>query len=190
MNSDITEMVTRNLNLVPYVMKVLGVLNKYDDYIDIGWIGLVAGCRKYDSSKDVKESTFLCDYIKYYILNQLLYERRQMRNNNDIEIVSFDMQVIEDESFYDCIPSDFNLESEFNVSFILQEINNVLTLDMKKHHGSLNHVDVVKDIFGIGVEKMAIKDIALKYNVSRETIQNVRDKFRKKLRKRLEFILD
>ena len=177
MKNDITDIVNRNLNLVPYVMKKLGVLNKYDDYVDIGWIGLVVGCKKYDSSKDVKESTFLCDYIKYYILNQLFYERRQMRNNNDVEILSFDMQVIEDESFYDCIPCDFDLEYEFNVSFILQEVNNVLMFDMKKHHGSLNHVDVVKDI-------------ASKYNVSRETVQDIRQKFRKKLRKRLQFILD
>lgn len=184
------DIVIRNMQLVPYMINKMGLRKRQDEFIDIGWIALVKGAKKYDPDRGYAESTWLCKYIKYYFCRQLTYENRHCRNNSEIEIISLDVNVLEDENLYDAIPSNFNVECEFMANYILTEIENVLMYDLGKNKKLLNHVDVVRDIFGIGTEKLPVCELIKKYNVSRVTIRNIRNKFQKKLRKRLEFILD
>lgn len=184
------DIVTRNMQLVPYMINKMGLRKRQDDFIDIGWIALVKGAQKYKPDRGYAESTWLCRYIKYYFCRQLTYETRHCRNNANIEMLSLDCMVTDDCFLYDAIPSNFNVESEFMVNYIITEIENVLLYDMSKNKKRLNHVDVVRDSYGIGTEQLTTGQMSKKYNVTRCTINAIQRKFKKKLKKRLEFILD
>lgn len=184
-NKDIDDMIVRNLNLVPYVINKLGLQNRYDDYIDIGWIGLIKGCENFDSNKDIKESTFLFRSIQLYIYNQLKHDYLFFKDDN----ISLDYEV-DGEPFYNIIPSDYDIDSELKMLIIKKEIENVLKYDMYNIQNRLDHSEIARYIFGIGVKQLRTNDLAKKYNVSRETIKNIKNKFRKKLKKRLKLVLD
>ena len=184
------DMIIRNLQLVPYMINKMGLRKRQEDFIDIGWIALVKGARKYNPDRGYAESTWLCKYIKYYFCRRLTYENRHCRNTSEIEIVSLDSQVADDCFLYDAIPSDFNVESEFMVTYIITEIENVLIYDMSKNKKVLDHSEVIRDSYGIGREKLTTGQMSDKYNVSRVTINAIQRKFKEKLKKRLEFILD
>lgn len=185
---NINELCERNLNLVPYVINTLGLRNKEDDYIDIGWIGLVVGCKKYDETLGFKESTYLTNYIKYFIYSQLNYERRH-KNGLNQNIISLDFN-INDESFIDFIPSDFDIDEEFNKSFIKQAINDCLKYDMTDRKTKVNHADVIKDLYGINTNPLKTKEISKKYGISHTAIRDIRNKFRRNLKRRLKLIID
>lgn len=184
---NIDELCERNLKLVPYVINRLGLNNRFEDYVDVGWIGLVIGCKKYDENLGFNESTYLTSYIKYFIYNQLKYERKHNVIDNDI--ISLDYS-INDESFIDFIPSDFDIDEEFNKSVIKQAIEECLKEDMDKRKTKVKHSDVIKDLYGINTEIMGAKDICKKYGISHTALHDIRNKFRRNLKKRLSLILD
>lgn len=183
MKNDVSDIVCRNMMLVPFIINKMGLDFMYDDIVDLGWIGLIKGAQKYNPDKGLAESTVLCKYIKAHIHCYL--------NKKQLDTVSFDTEIIDEESFYDCIPSTFDVESEFRKNWIWVEIDKTLAFDMgNRRHGGINHADVICEMFGFGVEPLSFNELSKKYNVSRETLKNIRKKFRQKLRKRLKFILD
>ncbi len=184
MKNDIDDLVIRNMKLVPFIINKMGLDFMYDDLVDIGWIGLLKGAIAYDKDMGLAESTVLCKYIKSYIHTYL-------KKPKVVEL-SLDVENAEDNSdLYDCIPSDFDIESEFRICCILEEIEKTLKYDMcnRKKNG-INHADIISDLLGINTNQLSINEIIRKYNVSRETLKNIRNKFRKKLKERLKFILD
>lgn len=186
---NIDDLCERNLNLVPYVINKLGLRDKADDYIDIGWIGLVIGCKKYNKDLGYNESTFLTNYIKYYIYNQLRKERRALNGLKEYDILSLDYD-INDDTFIDFIPSSFDIDKEFNVLIIKKAIKDCLNYDMTARKTKINHASVIKDYYGIGRKPVKAKEICQKYSISLTTLRDIRNKFRKNLRKRLRMILD
>ncbi len=188
---NIDELCERNLKLVPYVINKLGLHDYYDEYVDIGWIGLVIACQRYDESLGYSESTYLTSYIRWYIINELRLENKYKKDCEGKFDVSLDYDV-EDESFMAFVQSPFDIDDEFNKSFIIESIKECLEHDMQNRNKktNVNHSEVIRDIYGFGREPMRIKDICEKYNVSRETLRHIRSKFKRNLRKRLKLILD
>lgn len=182
--NNVNDIVERNLPLVKYMIKRMNLQDRFEDFVDIGWIALVDGAKKYNPDLNIKESTFLCQHIRFYFMNQLSYENKECRRTKDLDIRSLEYE-LEDDIFASLIPSKFDIESEFNIRFIITEIENTLKYDMKKHH-----VPIIMDMFEIGTDKLSTGQLVKKYGVSKVTINNIKHKFRNKLKERLKFILD
>ena len=68
------KLVVDNINLVYFMINKLRLNYKFDDYVDIGIIGLIKGVNAYDDSKNIKISTYLAKCIQ----NELLCHSRRM----------------------------------------------------------------------------------------------------------------
>lgn len=182
--SKVDDMIIRNLNLVPYVIKKLGLGDKYEDYVDVGWIGLVVGCKTFDDTRGIEESTYLYKCIKTYICNQIKHESFYVNS-----YISFDYEV-DDDVFYNIVPSDYDVFSEVKIKMIQDEMRNVIKYDMYNQKKTLDHAEIAAYLFGIDVNPMSNKELCEKYKISAEMIQHIKRKFRKHLRKRLKLVLD
>lgn len=188
MKSDIDSMIIDNMYIVPDVIKKLALTHRYEDFIDIGWIGLVTGAQRYKSEFGVKPTTYLYNYVRGYILAQLNYENQSCRRYKDFIFIPLDKDM-KDATIKDFIIGDFNIDSEFNKLCIHEEIKKLLKT-LNSDGKKVSHASIVKDYFGINTKKLTTSEITKKYNVSRVTVKNIRDKFRKKLKENLKFILD
>lgn len=181
---NINDIVERNINLVPFVLKRMGLIRKYDEYVDIGWIGLVYGAKNYDETKG-KESTFLYKSIKTAIQWYLSFENRQKRSG--VEILSLDYQYIDFDgnvwTLEETIGYD-NVDSHFFIIDFIDKIKVVLK-DMKNRGYKVRYDNVVCDYFGFGTIKLNNIEILQKYSISKRLLYDIIKLFRKKLKKEL-----
>ena len=189
---NIDSIVERNLPLVPMIIKRMGLQERYDDYVDVGWIGLVRGCWSYAPDSGYTESTFLCKCIYNEICNEIKHENRLKRKDYDIPKVYLDSLNFDDDdmSVYNTISDSFDVDSEFNYRYIKQAIEDTLRYDMGNRFKKVDHRIIVRHIFGFGERQMKYDDISKQYGISKAMIKNIKSKFKEKLLKRLEFILD
>lgn len=195
---DITDIVKRNINLVPYFINSIGLARRYDDFVDTGWIGLCYGAQTYDESKG-KESTYLGLCIKQSLIKQIAYEHCKVRykDYNHHEMLSLDKEYCIDSdeacTLSDLIPSDFDIDDELIKMAYENAVEDVLKqIDAKvySYNKVEKHSDVIRDYFGIGVPKMRKIDIADKYNVSLTTVGAITKKFKSKMQDILSFYIN
>lgn len=189
---NIDSIVERNLPLVPLIIKRMGLQERYEDYVDVGWIGLVRGCWAYEPESGYAESTYLCTCIYNEICNEIKHENRLKRKDYDIPKVYLDSLNFDDDdmSVYNTISDSFDIDSEFNYRYIKQAIEDTIKYDMGKRFKKVDHRIIVRHIFGFGEQQMKYDDISKQFGISKAMIKNIKNKFKEKLLKRLEFILD
>ena len=190
--NEIDSIVRRNMPLVPMIIKRMGLQDRYDDFVDIGWIGLVRGCWKYNPESGFTESTWLCKCIYNEICNEIKTENRKKRKDYDKVRVYLDSYYMDsdDTLIMDTIPSDFDIDNEFNTRYILQAVEETIKYDVGRRAKKCNHKQIVRDMFGVGTERLNNKQIQEKYNISHTLVTQIKKRFRKNLRKRLQFIID
>lgn len=95
------ELVLKNQRLVHYLVKKLGITpNDYDDIVSIGTIGLIKAATSFDTSKNIKFTT----YASHCINNEIfMYFRKVKSHINDI---SLDAPISNDEKGNDITLSD------------------------------------------------------------------------------------
>lgn len=195
---DITDIVNRNINLVPYMIKQTGLARRYDDFVDMGWIGLCYGAQTYDESKG-KESTYIGMCIKHSLIKQIAYEHCKSRYKDYMgsDLLSLDKEYIDStgETFTlaDVIPSTFDMDDEIIRMAYEDAVEDVLEqIDAKvySYNKVKKHSEVIRDYFGFGVPKMRNIDIADKYNISLTTVGDITDKFKRKMQEKLKFYID
>ena len=165
-------------NIVYFILKKYNLLKYQDELFDLGYIGLLKGIEKYDAKKNISMSTCIYRYIQAEIFSYLI--KTLPKDYMTISLDSLDL----DTNYEEVFESKYNVEEEFKFNHIVQSIKECLQYDMNYKQ----HREIIIDLF-FSNKKMLVKDIAKKYNVSVKTIENVKDKFRKKLKERLKFIL-
>lgn len=92
------ELVLNNLPLINLILKKYNL--SYDDYYDLGIIGLVKGAKSFDSNKGFKASSYLTKCITNEILLQIRKERKLPKNLISIETVTVDDLTIGENYYY------------------------------------------------------------------------------------------
>ena len=104
------ELVKQYEGLIYLAIKRLHIFWRTDEerqeYIDSGYDGLIAGIRKYDSTKGVKQSTYVYKCIEMELKKRIYLNQMQKRNQ---KIVSLNTS-IEDIELIDLIPDDTDIE--------------------------------------------------------------------------------
>lgn len=177
--TNVNDIIERNMKIVPFVINRMGLGRKIDDYIDVGWIGLIYGAKHYDSSKG-KESTILYKSVQYAIFHQLDYERRRK-----CEVLSFDYQ-INDDNFYNFVGKDY-MQDIFNNIVYRDAINICLDrIDNKNHkEHKARYSEVISDYYGFGREKLSISKLCKKHHISSTMVSLIKKNFKKELKKEL-----
>ena len=170
-----------NIILANYRMMIYKIINnyslRYGDYIiseeDLfqeASVGLYDACLKYDSSKNVKFSTFAYIVIKRRI--QRVYKMyRETYGNENISLDNVDA--------YEYI----------NYSSYINEINyhygsRELIDNIKEYYEKLNKID--RKIIDLRIQKYSYKEIAERLNISRKVVDNKIYRIRKLLEKYID----
>lgn len=107
------ELVTENVKLIYHMLKVMGLLDRQDEFFDVGLIGLVRAADDFDPDRGVKFSSFAAVYIRNEIGREVR-KTTQMKSKANYGAISLDTVISDSEgrdiTLMDTIPSDFNLE--------------------------------------------------------------------------------
>lgn len=167
------DLITNNLNLVPFVIKKMNIfdMSDYEDYYQVGVIGLIYASKKYNKDLKISFSTFAYVCIKNEILKFL------MKNNKNN--ISLDEYISEDITIKDII-ADENCNIIEEIMFdelcsLLHEIINNKLSDIEKK--------IIKMYYGIGCREYKQKEIADILNIKQYTVSRIKNKAIDKLRK-------
>ena len=176
------EMVKRNERLIYLVLKRYHLLDKIEEYYDVGAIGLVRGINTYDKSKGYKETTYLYRCIDREIMRELIYEKRNKRNFEG-NIFSLDLVMGNEKgASIESIIKDpsINVEEDY--------IKNERYLNLYKAIAELKPEwrELICKKFGIGYQKKTFNELAKEKGCS---VNCIRDKIRRALAK-LKFLIE
>ncbi len=149
-----------NEKLIYFTLKKLKLYHRLDEFVDIGYIGLVKGLKTYNPNSDYKESTYLIKCIT----NEILQEIRKSTAKKYIpkeNLYSIDDKFIPDDKV--------NLES----NLINEEKNNKLYTAISTL--TFNEKYVIRHTFGLNrYEKMKNKDIAIILELKANSIARIK----------------
>ena len=174
----------KNLGLIYYVIKMYGLNNEFEEYFDLGLIGLTSAINNFDESLGFKFSTFAIDCIKKEILKEIEKNNCEKRLSNKM-CISLQMQLSKskNENFIleQTIKDDYDLEEEIlkkEMGSIILESLNILTEREKQ---------VVISCFGLfGYPKIKSKEIAVALNISKYRVYQLKSSGLKKIKKFLK----
>lgn len=176
------ELITENLYLVKTAIKQLHCKfnseEEWQEYYQIGCLGLVKATKTIDLTKAKKK--YLLRGIKYEIL--LNFKSNTLKKN--FKTISLNELVGDETEKIDLIPSDFDIEEE------------ILRLDRKDIvHKALNKLKNTQykkflyEYYGIDTPELNQSEIAQKYGISKQCVQNQIQRGLKILKKELEKLL-
>ena len=170
---ELENLVLNNLPLISLVLKKYNL--SYDEYFDLGVIGLVKGAKSFDASKGFKPSSYLTRCITNEIFLQKRKERKLVKNPISLETIMFD-----DMTIGDMVRDDFDLEDEI----IKKEQLNMIKKSLKV----LNEKEfiVFTGMYGIGTNRCNQKELAKKLNVSQSNISRLNERAKDKIKKYLK----
>ena len=102
------ELVKQYFPLIIFIIKKLGLINKIDEYLDSGMIGLTRAINNFDDSLGISLSTFVYHCIKHELLKELKIKNAQ-KNIPDNMLTSLDLQ------YDDCSLGDLIADEKVNV---------------------------------------------------------------------------
>lgn len=150
--------------------------DEWQEWYQIGCLGLVKGARTLDTTISIKKWLML--NIKQEILRQFKYNTVKGR---DLKALSLNKLINEDIEAIELIPDDYNLEEE------------ILKLDKKElAHKLLNRLKnrqyktFLYEYYGIDTPQLNQIEIAQKYGVSNQLVQQQIKRGLKHLRKEIE----
>ena len=186
------KLIVENTKLIHKVIKDMGLIyrtrDEYQDFYDSGLIGLINGAKTYNEGQ-TKKSTYLYKCIHNAIVNNLIENSMQKRNNKYGKDKSLFIKLKKDEwgegfTILDTIKDEkVNIEEQIireeRAEYLYKAIEK---LDPKEK-------DYIKKYYGVfGCTQVSGEVIAKEYNVSRQAVNTKIDRIRKKLRKHLEKI--
>ena len=176
------QMILENKNLVYIVLKQMGLYKNYEEWFDVGIIGLIKGIKNYDPKCGTSLSTFVCHCIKNEILLEIRKSKTDKRKAN-FNCISLEKEIYNNGKddvicLKDTIPSNYDLETEVIKKDI---INNILKLlsDEEKY--------VLVHYYGLfGNDMLNQVTIAKKLNVTQVQVCRILKKIFKKIRSKYE----
>jgi RNA polymerase sigma factor (sigma-70 family) len=173
-----------NLGLIHHVIKKYGLSDKFEDYFDLGLIGLASAINNFDENLGFKFSTFATDCIKKEILKEIDKNNCEKRLSNKIKVsLNFQLSknINEDFTLEQTLKSDYNLEDEIlkkELESILLESIKILTTREKQ---------VIVLYFGLfDYPKVKSKQIAVNLNISKYRVYQLKSSGLKKIKKFLK----
>jgi len=174
------KLVLDNQKLITYVIKRFELINQYDEFYDIGMIGLVKGSISYNPDLGFKVSSYLVKCIQREILMELKKRKTYSRKAN-YNTVSFDKEVKVGKNggiktFKDFIASNIDIEQQLIQNEILKEITNIIkNLDSREQF-------IIEHSFGInGFKKLKQYQIAEILNIKPKEVSRLKNNIIKKI---------
>lgn len=167
------ELVLNNLPLVGLIIKKYNL--SYDDYFDLGVIGLVKGAKTFNPNKGFKPSSYLTRCITNEIFLQMRKERKLPKNT-----VSIETETVGDLTIGDIIRDDFNLEDTVIKKEQLDKIKDALHVLNEKEF------IVFTGMYGIGTNYSNQKELAKKLNISQGYVSRLNERAKNKIKKYLK----
>lgn len=157
------EIILNNLGLIHKAIKDLHCVyrnqEEYDNFYYAGLLGLIKASQTYDETKG--KSTYLYNNICLRIKNVFRYNSNPKRHNGLAE-VSLNIE-IQNGELQDLIISNYNLEKEV--------LNKILIEDTLNKLKNRRYKTYIKEYYGIGTPQLNIPELALKYGVSKQCVQ-------------------
>lgn len=166
--------------LIYLVLKKLNLMNKYEDYYDVGLVGLAKAIKTYNPERGIKRSTYYVACIKYEIYRELYLERLDKRagRKNEVSLnIYVDKETKEDE-LIDFI-ADEKKDTEKDAILEIQKedlkycIDNFLTKRQK---------EIIKAHY---FNEIPVEELARKYKVTPQVIYAHMQSAYKKLRPKM-----
>lgn len=168
-------LITRNLRLVPHVVKKYTCSNivEADDMISTGSLGLIKAVDSFDHTRGVKFATYASRCIQNEVLMLIRTNKKHKDNislespvssdaNGDDEILLMDMIADEED----------DITERLNNSFILEEVQDIINRKL-----SPREKQIVIKRFGLDGDKiMTQKELAKEIGISRSYISRIENK--------------
>lgn len=171
-----------NKNLIIAVLKNLNLLNRLDDFYDVGLIGFTKAINTYDEGKNIKLSSYICVCIEHEIFQEIRSQNAKMRGSG-IRPISLN-QIVTDENnqeLMEIIPSDVNIEEEV----CHKELINHLSIFIEKL--SSKEKTVLEHYYGLnGNEKLTQQAISRVINVRQSHVSRLLNNAISKLKGMME----
>ena len=167
------DLVSNNLNLVKFVINKMNIYNKqnYDDYYQVGVIGLIYASNTFNSNLKISFSTYAYICIKNEIL-------RYIKKNN-IYYVSLEEKIYDDILLEDTIEDkNVNIIETIILNETNQELYDIL-------NNKLNDIErkIIKWSFGIGCKTYKQVEIVKMLNIPQYKVSRIKKKALMKLKK-------
>ncbi len=176
------KLVTENVNLIYDILKKLQIYDRQEEYIDIGYIGLIKAAKTFDINKKLKFSTYACTCIRNEIVNYLMYQQTSKEKIN-INTVSLNKPITFIEGLYlqDELKSDVDIESLLVKKEQLEKLYAAIS--------KLNEREkkIIYCAYGLPREnKTTLKELAKEFNISSQRVMQIRNESLVKLRDLME----
>lgn len=163
-------LVEHNLKLVIYVINKYfsSYYNEFDDLFIIGSIGLINAIENYNISLNNKFSSYA---VKSIVNNIYVFFRKKKYNLS----LNSKCYIDDNTEYIDLLESDDIINLTFN-NLLIEELISDLTQEEK---------DILLSFYGaLGYDKCTQKELAIKYNISRQYVQVIINKAINKINKK------
>lgn len=168
---------------ITFVLKSMNLLHRQDELFDVGMIGFSQGIKSFDKKKGYKYSTYLYTCVQNEIKKVIDYENRPKR---DVEILSLNYPIMKNESdryaeLEDLIPTYVNYEDKMFLDDVIRNVMRFLGNCPPRQE------EIFKYIYGIdNYPQLSYKEIAEKFNTSRQAIEDSHRRLMKRIRNYLK----
>lgn len=165
-------LVTDNLSLVKFVMKKMNIYdcNNYEDYFQIGVIGLINASKQYNEKLRITFSTYAYICIKNEILK---YMKKNQNTDISLEETIYDEITIED-TIQD---KSINILESIIINESVIDLNNILKENLSDFEYS-----IIKMTFGIGCKEYKQKEISEILNIPQYKVSRIKNRLLIRLR--------
>ncbi|MBR1376695.1 MAG: sigma-70 family RNA polymerase sigma factor [Bacilli bacterium] len=166
------------MKLINFVMKKMNLNSSidFDDYYQVGTIGLIYASKNYNSNLKISFSTYAYTCIKNEILKYI------KSNQNKKYDISLDEQIYDNLILEETI-ADNSIENAID-TIIIEESNKELYRVLNDELTDDEKI-IVKKLYGLGCEQYKQTEVAKKLNIPQYKISRIRDRLFKKVKKYL-----
>ena len=180
-----TKVINANLRLVWSIAARYNGMDKFEDILQNGNVGLCLCIDTFDVSRETTFTTWALQNIQKQINIGLDNESRVVRRpkhvKTDINSVSVDAPIVGDEegekTLLDFMESDFRTDANDNVDAMRVKINSLMR-DLKPIEK-----EVVCGLFGFGCREYTQYELSIKFNLTEERIRQIKFEALKKMQK-------
>lgn len=173
-------LVIKNMALVYFVIKKMNLCNsnEYEDYFQIGTIGLIYAVRTYKKNYKVSFSTYAFVCIKNEILR---YLKKNSQNNNNI---SFDDKIYDEIRVEDTLTTDEEpIIEKIEAKELTTETGEIIETRLNKLERK-----IIKMSFGINCHEYKQKEISQILDIPQYKISRIKSRALKIIRKQLDML--
>lgn len=180
-----TKVINANLRLVWSIAARYNGMDKFEDILQNGNVGLCLCIDTFDVSRETTFTTWALQNIQKQINIGLDNESRVVRRPKhvkmDINSVSVDAPIVGDEegekTLLDFMESDFRTDANDNVDAMRVKINSLMR-DLKPIEK-----EVVCGLFGFGCREYTQLELSIKFGLTEERIRQIKFEALKKMQK-------